>query len=146
MNKKIISYVVVGIIVLVGVFYGGMSYGKIKVPALNANGFGNNMQNRTGQFGMNIRNGRGGGFVAGEIISKDDKSITVQIMNNDPTLANGNQSGSKIIFLGADTTVTKTVSGVLGDLVNGTQVSIIGTTNPDGSITAKSIQIRPKMK
>ncbi len=141
-NKKII-FVIVGIIVLVGTFYGGMSYGKNQTSAQNLNSLSANMQNRTGQFGMNGRGNRsGGGFVGGEIISKDDKSITVKIMNNDPT-TNNTSSGSKIIFFDTSTAVSKMVAGSLADLTAGTQVSINGTPNSDGSVTAKTIQIRP---
>ncbi|MCX6751853.1 MAG: DUF5666 domain-containing protein [Candidatus Nomurabacteria bacterium] len=146
-NKKII-FVVVGIIVLAGVFYGGMTYGKSQTSTQNLNGFSANMQNRTGQFGANGRTGGnrgGGGFVGGEIISKDDKSITVKIMNNDPTATN-TISGSKIIFFDTSTTVSKTATGSLTDLAVGTQVSVQGTTNSDGSVTAKTIQIRPLVR
>ncbi len=137
-NKKIV-FIVVGIIVLVGVFFIGMSFGKSQTTAGGAN--------RTGQFsGMN-RNNRtaGGGFVSGQIISKDANSITVQIMNGDPTATN-TSTGSKIIFLDTSTAISKMATGSLNDLATGTEVSVTGTTNADGSITAKSIQIRPQIK
>lgn len=147
-NKKIILGIV-GIIVLVGVFYGGISYGKNSTAtALNTNGAG---ENRTGQFGgaMNNRGSRtsGSGFVSGKIISKDANSITLEILSGDPTL-NGatNPSGSKIIFVDTSTTVSKMATGSLNDLTTGTQVSVTGTTNPDGSVTAKSVQIRPQTR
>ncbi len=144
-NKKII-FVVVGIIILAGTFYGGMTYGKSQTPTQNTNGLGFNMQNRTSQFGINGRGNRmGGGFVGGEIISKDDKSITVKIMNNDPNGTN-TTTGSKIIFFDTSTTVSKTATGSLKDLAVGTQVSVQGTANSDGSVTAKTIQIRPLIK
>src|SRR3989339_1789588 len=132
MNKKI-GLGVVGIIILVGVFYGGMIYGKSQVPTR-----GQGMQ-AFGQNGVDgttrgIRNGVGmGGFVVGEIICKDDKSITVKLQDG----------GSKIIFLGANTTIAKTAVGATADLTVGTQVSVTGTTNTDGSVTAQSVQIRP---
>lgn len=144
-NKKVI-FVVIGIIILAGTFYGGMTYGKSQTSAQNTNGFGSNMQNRTGQFGMNGRGNRiGGGFVGGEIISKDDKSITVKIISNDPNGTN-TTTGSKIIFFDTSTTVSKTATGSLADLAVGTQVSVQGTANSDGSVTAKTIQIRPLVK
>ena len=142
-NKKII-FGVIGVVILAGVFYGGMIYGKNQNTAnISATGI-----NRTGQFGAGNRNNRitGGGFVSGEIISKDNKSITVKIMNGDPTSPNTTASGSKIIFFGTSTEVAKTVSGSVGDLIIGNQISITGTPNTDGSITAKTIQIRPQMK
>ena len=144
MNKKIV-FVIVGIIVLVGVFYGGMSYGQSKATtAANAA----LTTTRGGQFGINRGNrGNGGGFVSGQIISKDATSITIKLMDNGMT-SNGttNPSGSKIIFLDSSTMITKTTSGSATDLATGTQVSVAGTTNSDGSVTARSIQIRPQMR
>ncbi len=142
-NKKII-FGVIGVVILAGVFYGGMIYGKNQT---STGGINANMQNRVGQFGAGNRNNRttGGGFVSGEIISKDDKSITVKIMNNDPSATNTN-TGSKIIFFDTSTTISKMAAGSLNDLVAGTQVSITGSANTDGSVTAKTIQIRPQTK
>ena len=82
------------------------------------------------------RNGFGGGATMGQIISKDATSITVSI----PT------GGSKIILLDSSTPINKQTAGTLADLTVGTEVSVTGTTNTDGSITAQSVQIRPKMQ
>lgn len=139
-NKKIILGVV-GVLILVGVFYAGMSYGQNSASASNVTGM-----NKTGQFGMRGNRINGGGFTSGQIIAKDANSITVQIINGDPNTTNTTGTGSKIIFLDGNTTITKMASGSMTDLINGTAVSITGNANPDGSITAKSIQIRPQMK
>ncbi|MFA5095498.1 MAG: hypothetical protein WC447_02480 [Candidatus Paceibacterota bacterium] len=139
MNKKTIIYVIVGIIVLVGMFFIGMSYGKNSTSGMkNVNGFGADIQNQAGQFGMNNKNNKNisGGIVSGEIISKDEKSATVKLIDG----------GSKIIFFDTNTVVSKMTTGSLTDLATNTEISITGTTNSDGSITAKSIQIRPQIK
>jgi hypothetical protein len=138
-NSKKIIWGVVGIIVLIGVFYGGMVYGKSQIPARGNQAFGQN--GALGAGGMRgARNS--GGFTVGQIISKDANSITVQLMTGGPG-GTTTQSGSKIIFLGTGTTVTKTVAGTLADLTVGTQVSVTGTPNTDGSENAISVQIRP---
>ncbi len=143
-NKKIV-FIVVGIIVLIGVFYAGMTYGGNNVKAA-INSRTNPFSGQGGANGGMMRGNRnGGGFTAGEIISKDANSITVKILNNDPT-ATTTGSGSKIIFIDPSTTVSKMASGSLTDLTTGTQVSVTGTPNPDGSVTAKSVQIRPQIK
>lgn len=112
-----------------GAFLGGMKYAQGK-SAMNGRGSGlfANAQ-RTGRMGGGMR----GGFTSGEILSKDDKSITVKLTDG----------GSKIIFFSANTTIGKIVDGVLNDLEVGKTVLVMGSTNTDGSLTAQSIQIRP---
>ena len=53
------------------------------------------------------------------------------------------QSGTKIVLVDSSTQITKTVAGTAGDLSVGTSVTISGSANSDGSITAQNIQIRP---
>jgi hypothetical protein len=125
-NNKKIGFVIGGIVVLIGVFYCGMVYGKSIKPAGTAG-----LQAFGGARGT--RGGGGGGFTTGEILSKDDKSITLKLMNG----------GSKIIFLDANTKISKSVSGSTADLSVGTQVSVMGAANTDGSVNAQSVQIRP---
>ena len=147
--KKTI-WVIVGIIILAGVFYGGMSYGKGQVSTSSANTVGVS----AGQFGRGSRTGgagAGGGFVTGQVISKDANSVTIKLDANPATAGQGGAAastptGSKIVFVDTSTMVTKTTNGTLKDLTAGTQISVTGTTNTDGSVTAKSVQIRPQMK
>jgi len=142
-NKKIV-WGIVGIVVLIGVFYGGMVFGKSQnptggqgMPAFGQNG--NFATRNSGNSNTKI-GGNFGGATFGKIIAKDSKSITVQIMSGTDS---ANQVGSRIIFLGTDTTVTKQASGTLNDLAVGTEVTIRGTANTDGSINAQSVQIVP---
>lgn len=132
-NKKIVG-VVVGVIVLVAVFYGGMSYGKSQVSA-GTKTLGQNFgQNGANGMMRGTRNGMGfGGFTTGQIISKDANSITVGVQGG----------GSKIIFLDTNTKVSKQAAGTSADLAVGTEVSVTGTANSDGSVNAQSVQIRP---
>lgn len=131
MNKK--TAIVVSIIVLViiggGAFYGGIAYGKSQktIPAFNPG-------NANFQGARPNKNSTGGNFVSGEIISRDDTSITIKLPND---------AGTKIIFYSAATQVNKFASGSPSDLSTGNSVTVTGTTNSDGSVSAQSIQLRP---
>lgn len=144
MNKKIIG-VVLGIVVIGGgSFYAGTKYtAGENISAREGSGNFANLspeerQARLQQVGNVGFSGAGrgmridGGFVAGEIIAKDDKSITVKLRDG----------GSKIVFLTNATPITKSANGSINDLQIGGQVTISGAVNQDGSVNAQSVQIR----
>jgi hypothetical protein len=141
MNKNIVNIVIAVIVAGGASFYAGMHYTQSKAvsPANFANMTTEERQALRGQFGNGggTRGGRmmGGESAGGEIIAKDASSITMKLRDG----------GSKIIFLSSTTPITKTASGTPADLIVGTQVSAMGTANPDGSITAQSVQIRSAM-
>ena len=125
MNKNIIIGAIVGILVIGGgSFYAGTKFAGTSQIGPQTMGQG-------GQFRMG--QGMGGGITAGQILSKDDTSITVKLSDG----------GSKIVFTSASTTILKTSEGTMSDLSVGTNVSVQGTANSDGSVNAQSIQIRP---
>lgn len=103
-----------------------MRPGNANVAGGAAGGFGN----RPGGTGQ--RGGANGGFVTGQILSKDDKSITIK-------LADG---GSRIVFYSATTQVSKPATIQVSDLAAGDNVSVMGSSNSDGSVTASTIQMR----
>lgn len=86
---------------------------------------------------MGMMGGRMGGanLANGEIIAKDEKSITIKLRDG----------GSKIIFLSGTTAINKSATGTIDDLKVGTQVTATGTINTDGSVSAQMVQIRPEM-
>lgn len=124
-KTKLVIAIVIGIVILGVDFYAGVLTGKTKkMPgALNQ------------QKGMQTSKftNRQNDFLMGEIMSKDDKSITLK-------LANG---GSRVILFSDSTEVGKFVTGSIADMEIGKSVIANGKTNQDGSITAQSIQIRP---
>ncbi len=137
-NKKqfIIGSVVVIILVGAVSFYAGTFFGSAKKTASTgslATGGQRTFQmngSGRGQAGGLMR--QNGGGVIGEILSHDSSSITVKI----------GDGGSKIIFTPSSTRITKNILGSVADLQNGTQVSIIGTPNADGTLNAETVQVR----
>lgn len=134
-NKNVILVSVILILIAAaGGFYGGMKYAGNKNPQKNFLANGANFQGMRQGGGNGSGNRTGAGFVNGEILKKDDKSITVKLPDG----------GSKIVYLSDKAEISKSASGTPSDLEIGKQVMVNGTANSDGSITANLIQIRPQ--
>ena len=150
MNKLIPVVIAVAVVVGGGAFFGGMKYAESKNPRSRVSQADfQNLQNlspeerqqRLQELGANaggFRGGSGGGqrsgggFASGEILSKDDKSITVKMRDG----------GSKIVFLSDSTEISKLSEGAMSDLEIGKSITVTGTANSDGSVTARTIQLR----
>ncbi|TSC53655.1 MAG: Uncharacterized protein LiPW39_145 [Parcubacteria group bacterium LiPW_39] len=151
-HKTIVIFVLGALIFGAGTFYGGMKYQQSKGPTaadFSARGGsavgGQNLRNLSseerqqmfGQMGTNAsgaaagRRADGANAAAGEIIAKDDKSITVKLSDG----------GSKIIFFSDSAKVTKSTAGTIADLGIGETVFASGTQNSDGSLTAETLQL-----
>lgn len=142
--KKIVPIALLILITSGASFFVGMEYQKKKI-GFTPNDFQNmrNLspedrqnfaQNRGGEDGARFGRTAGAGFVTGEIINKDDQSLTIK-------LADG---GTKIVFFSDTTTINKMAEGVKDDLQNGENIIVNGSANDDGSLTAESIQLRPE--
>jgi len=73
------------------------------------------------------------GFAMGVIIARDGAKITVKSINET----------EQIVILPDSAKIYKTVDASAADFVAGAPVSVTGSKNSDGSVTAKSIQINP---
>ncbi|MFA6285324.1 MAG: hypothetical protein WC643_02240 [Parcubacteria group bacterium] len=141
-KKKLFSTIAVVIIVGAGAFFGGTVYEKDKLSSQGLLRSGNMQQGADGQRRPGGAGGfagakggapkENGGFVTGEIISKDEKGITVKTPDG----------GSKIIFFAGSTAIGKTAVGSASDLADGQQVMASGKNNSDGTLSADNIQIR----
>ena len=142
--EKIIIPVIVVVVVGIGAFYAGTKYSSAKSltgarTAGGGGGFANLSPeerqariNELGVAGFVGRGRNGNNSAAGDIIAKDEKSITIKLRDG----------GSKIVFFSNTTSILKAVEGSVNDLVVGEQVTAQGGVNTDGSISAQSIQIR----
>ncbi len=139
------NHLIIGAVVGAVVFFGG---GYFAGKTFGAPQRGGQFGQFSGQFGARA-GGQGAagvagrnlsGIVAGTILSKDDDSITVQLGMGGQ---NASSTGSRIVILGGSTQVGKFTTGSAADLTVGANVTVTGTSNSDGSITAQQIQIRP---
>ena len=132
-NKNIVLSVVVCLIVVGVSFWGGMKYDASKNISTQVASCGQGSFSQNGG-GKGMRGGtNGGGVVSGQILSNDGKTMTISLRSG----------GSTIVLFSPSTKVEKTVDGTTTDVIVGKSVMITGTSNPDGSFNATSIQIRP---
>ena len=132
---KTITKIIIGaILVAVVFFYAGLKYSQNHSPVASATGR-TAFAGRAGATGTGARAGGAGfgGGVLGTILSVDPEGLTV-------TVSGG---GSKIIFVATSTSYMTTTAGSASDLNVGDNVMVTGSTNPDGSVTARSIDVRP---
>jgi len=130
MKKNLILIFIVLIIVGAGGFFGGMKYGESEaLKNLTPEKMREIFQQR-GQMFQRQRPGQN--FVSGQVISKDEKSLTIKLPDG----------STKIIFFSQSTQITKAEEAKIDDVQIGKEISVSGTSNEDGSLTARMIQIR----
>lgn len=126
MQKNILITIILVAVVGGGAFFGGMKYQQSKQPAFLRQGV-------QGQRTATGGNRQGFRPVNGEIISSDDKSITVKLQDG----------SSKIVLITDKTAINKAAEATKDDLKNGEKVAVFGQENTDGSVTAQNIQLNP---
>lgn len=138
------STTIIALVVVVGLasFIGGMKFEAYK-SAKNRSPLMGQFQGQrpagSGQFAAGRTGNRmmaGTRPVSGEILSSDEKSITVKMMDG----------SSKIVILSEKTSINKATEASKTDLVAGIRVNVFGTENADGSVTATNIQLNPIMR
>ena len=87
-----------------------------------------------GRAGGRTGGGTGANFLNGEVIAKDEQSLTLKMPDG----------GSKIVFFSDSTQISKTTEGLINDIDIGKQIMVSGDQNSDGSYTAKTIQLSPR--
>lgn len=142
MNNKYILPAVLLIAGLMAGFSGGYYFKTYQQNSLR-NNFRNGSTGANGQRFMPGVNGttsgsqnRGmmfGGAVEGDIISMDDKSVTVKLTDG----------SSKIILFSDQTIYSSNILAKKTDLKQDNKIMVFGKANTDGSITADRIQLNP---
>jgi hypothetical protein len=131
-TKRIAGAVALAVLIAGVSFWGGMAYAKSHASAAFRAGAGG-AQFFAASGGNRTFRTAGGGATAGSIIAKDATSVTVKSPDG----------STKIILLGSNTQVMKAATGTLDDLSVGANVTITGSANSDGSISAETISLRP---
>lgn len=134
MPKKFLIIILVAVILAgAGGFFASRSLSE-KSGANIGSAFGDHQEGDfSGRFDS-MRDMRGSSSpLFGEIISQGEGSFTIKLSDG----------STRIIFISNSTQITKSIDGTLGDLEIAGQIFISGEENPDGSYTAKTIQIRP---
>jgi len=144
-RRKIMKKWMIGLFALtivavgMGAFFGGRA-SVSQTPSAEANlgpGLGQLQRNQAGTLpaqpgGTNgFAGARAGNLVSGTILSVDDAGLTVKMSDG----------GSKIVFITNSTTLVKTEEATRDDLAVGEPVTVIGTANEDGSVTATRVQL-----
>jgi len=131
---------VVVLLIAVGVgalsFYGGIQYQKGQVTTGRNYSIGQGT-GRTGQSGTAGTRRMGSGQpVSGEILSMDDTSLTVKLIDG----------SSRIVLINSKTIFNKTATVEKTELKVGEKVGVFGTTNTDGSVSAQNVQLNPQFR
>lgn len=145
MKAAIITVLVLLVIVIVGVgaFFAGSSYGEAQAQNIRSEFFASRQGGTGGQFGQPGQGGQpgqqgqgnfAGGRPAATGTVKSVEGNTVQV-----TEQNGN---TVTVTVNGQTSIQKTINGTTADLTAGTRITVMGSQN-GGTVTASVIQIRP---
>lgn len=137
MKNRYLPLILLTVGLLIG-FAGGFYFKTYQQSKQRSNFMnGNSNTQRFVPNGSNRENGQGrvnfGGATEGDIISIDEKSITVKLLDG----------STKIIFLGDTTNYSNISDSKKEDLKIGIKVAVFGSPNTDGSLTAQRIQLNP---
>lgn len=113
-------------------FYGGIQYQKSQSVGGRSFASGQQGTRRTGTGARRM----GNGTTLGDILNVDSSSITVKLTDG----------SSRIVLFSNKTVYNKTAPVDKSELKVGEKVSVFGTANTDGSITAQNVQLNPQVR
>jgi hypothetical protein len=139
---------VIALLLAGGSFAAGMTVGKGSANEASASaspsgaaGRGAGITGRLGQGGAQGASGAfGGQAMTGRIISVNDGSITIEVRQGGAQGASPTVT-SQIVLVGSSTRIVKTVETdiKLSDLKANDQITIVGTTDASGNVSATAI-------
>jgi hypothetical protein len=146
------AQIVIGVVIALALaaagFAAGMTVGRGSGAEANASpspsgaaGRGAGITGRLGQGGAAGASGAAGGqAMAGRILSVNDGSITIEVRQPGAQGASPTVT-SQIVLIGSSTRIVKTVESdiKLTDLKANDQVTIVGTTDANGNVSATAI-------
>ena len=139
-RKAWIWAVIIVIVVAGGAFWGGMTYAASQTPTAAsrfAGAGGAAFAGRTGAAGFA---GAAGGGTVGTVIAIGSGTFTVQLPSSTSTTAT---TGTKLVLVDSATEIDELESVPVSNIQVGQSVTVAGTANSDGSVTASSVMIRP---
>jgi hypothetical protein len=131
MSKKKGPMVAVALMLLAGMggFFGGTTYQKTQAGTALGGFSAGGGPSMAGQI-QNGSQSQGMAPTSGAILSSDSKSLTIKTSDG----------SSKIVLLKTDVAINKLSKVSLTDLKKGENVTVFGTSNSDGSLTASSVR------
>lgn len=143
MSKKAWIWVIVAVIVVGGAaFWGGMTYAQSAKSSSTASRYtaGSGFAGRTGAAGFSGGSFAAGGATVGTVVQVGSGTFTVQLPTSTSTTAT---TGTKLVLVDNATEVDELEAVPTSNIQVGQSVTVAGTANSDGSITASSVMIRP---
>lgn len=126
MQKTLIVSIIVALVVGAVAFYGGIQYQK-RTQAVSLGNLSNGRNMAQRRNGNTL--GPGARIARGEIINAGDNNLTVKLPDG----------SSRLVVLSSNTSVSEEATADKSVLQTGKQVTIFGTPNNDGSITAQMV-------
>ena len=136
-----VTLALIGVVLAVGGFVGGIAVGKSSADSkstTNTAAPGGTTRTRGG-FTGGQNGGQSGGTAGGQFTRGGTVTGTVTAVNGS-TLTVTDTTGKQVtVDTTGQTTVTIGKTGALSDLANGAEVTVIGTPDGSGKITARSV-------
>ena len=139
MNKKMTWMLALGVVAALVCFGAGYYVPHPSATTAARSGF-----TATGTFVGRTGAGTGaaafGGGTVGSVVAVGNGTFTVQLPTSTSTTAS---TGTKLVLVNNSTEIDELETVPASNIQDGQTVTVAGTTNSDGSITASSVMIRP---